>query len=126
MVRAHKEADLSGSEAAGFEADGFRESENDRMLRAEIAVVGYRSALTILSKLLVVRDGFTLLGDLFQGRRRLKRQLTGSNRQGRMGIKKTEPDGNSSTIGSTMNKCKIYTCKDLADQQFGTGDTRNG
>lgn len=40
MVRAHKEADLSGSEAAGFEADGFRESENDRMLRAEIAVVG--------------------------------------------------------------------------------------
>ncbi|GKZ91352.1 hypothetical protein AnigIFM59636_003604 [Aspergillus niger] len=84
MVRAHKEADLSGSEAAGFEADGFRESENDRMLRAEIAVVGYRSALTILSKLLVVRDGFTLLGDLFQGRRRLKRQLTDSNRQGRM------------------------------------------
>lgn len=25
-----------------------------------------------------------------------------------------------------MNKCKIYTCKDLADQLFGTGDTRNG
>ncbi|GAT22923.1 cytochrome P450 family protein [Aspergillus luchuensis] len=40
MVRAHKQADLSGSEAAEFEADDFRESDHDWMLAAEMVAVG--------------------------------------------------------------------------------------
>lgn len=40
MVRAHKQADLSGSEAAESEADDFREWDHDRMLAAEMVAVG--------------------------------------------------------------------------------------
>ncbi|RAK84902.1 hypothetical protein BO79DRAFT_258876 [Aspergillus costaricaensis CBS 115574] len=63
MVRAHKQADLSGSEAAEFEADDFRESDHDGMLGAEMTLnVDFIMQLQSTECFRFLRDRFVRLG----------------------------------------------------------------